>query len=44
MWTGVDRGFAKFRFSTSPRRSGFDEIMMIRIVLTSGTGSMSLMV
>jgi len=29
MWIGVERGFAMFRFSTSPRRSGFFEINVI---------------
>ncbi len=35
---------AKFKFSTSPRRSGFIEIIIRRAPLTSGIGSKSLIV
>jgi len=41
MCTGVESGLAKFRFSTSPRRSGSIEIMRTMTPPTSGIGSIS---
>lgn len=44
MCTGVTKGFAGFRFSTSPRRSGFFEISRIiaREIHTKGVKSLIL--
>jgi hypothetical protein len=44
MCTGVTRGFAGFRFSTSPSRSGFFEIIRIiaREIHTKGVRSLIL--
>jgi len=41
MCTGVESGLAKFKFSTSPSRSGSTEIIRIIAPPTSGMGSMS---
>jgi len=41
MCTGVDRGLAKFRFSTSPKRSGSQEIIIIIAPPTKGIGNIS---
>jgi hypothetical protein len=44
MWTGVTKGFAGLRFSTSPRRSGFFEIIRIiaKEIHTKGVKSLIL--
>ena len=44
MWTGVTNGFAGFRFSTSPNRSGFFEInsIIIKEIHTIGVRSLIL--
>jgi len=44
MWIGVDKGLAVFRFSTSPKRSGFLEIIKIRVIEIHTRGVKSLIV
>jgi len=44
MWIGVERGLAMLRFSTSPSRSGFFEIIMSIAVEIQTSGSRSLIV
>jgi len=44
MWIGVERGLAMLRFSTSPNRSGFFEIIRISAVEIQTRGRRSLIV